>query len=277
MENYLTYPFKTMRITQSYTGKTSHYPHTTGNMKDYPIDEGGKDSGRDTFYCPCDEAVIKKIYGLYSGGTNTIWISSTNPVKLANGKTQIITMQVTHPNDSDLSKIKVGQKFKRGEIICHEGTDGATGNHIHLSIGMGEMTEGGWSLNSNGKWVLRTALGTIRPEEAFFIDRKFTSVENSAGLNFKSLPDGETQSKAYSKGDYIVTTELLHVRKGPGTNYDKKTFSQFTKNAQGQIREIAGFSANGYVRGVIFTAQEIKNNWAKTPSGWVCLDYCEAI
>ena len=53
--NYLTYPCKNMRITQSYKGKTSHYPHTVGKPKDYPIDEGGKDTGKDTIYCPCDE------------------------------------------------------------------------------------------------------------------------------------------------------------------------------------------------------------------------------
>ena len=41
---YLTYPFKTMTITQSYTGSTSHYPHTKGNYRDYPVDEGGKDT-----------------------------------------------------------------------------------------------------------------------------------------------------------------------------------------------------------------------------------------
>lgn len=30
-KNYLIYPCKTMRITQSYTGTTSHKPHMTEN------------------------------------------------------------------------------------------------------------------------------------------------------------------------------------------------------------------------------------------------------
>lgn len=49
MSEYLTYPFKMMRITQSYTRTTSHLPHTTGSPKDYPLDESGKDGGRDPF------------------------------------------------------------------------------------------------------------------------------------------------------------------------------------------------------------------------------------
>ena len=76
-KNYLTYPCKVMRITQNYLGKTSHLPHTTGYPKDYPIDEGGKDTGRDGFFCPCDELKIVRLYGAGNGGTNTIWVEST--------------------------------------------------------------------------------------------------------------------------------------------------------------------------------------------------------
>ena len=59
MATYLTYPFKTMTIMQSYTGSTSHYPHTRGNYRDYPIDEGGKDTGRDPFYAPCRLKIVE--------------------------------------------------------------------------------------------------------------------------------------------------------------------------------------------------------------------------
>ena len=286
MANYLTYPFKTMRITQTYLGKTSHYPHTTGNIKDYPIDEAGKDTGRDAFFCPCDEVVIKKIYGVGTSGTNTIWLSSTSPVVLANGKKSVVTMLLTHPNDSDLYSLKSGQTFKRGELVCYEGTDGATGNHIHLSIGLGEISEGGWSQNSNGKWVLRTTLGTIKPEKAFWINKNFTTIANSNGLKFKTLSDAKAKTiptapestSSYSVGNYKVTATVLNVRTGPGTTYAKKTFYQFTQDAQTRIKKLNnGKIENGYVKGLTFTALEVKGNWGRTPSGWVCLDYCEAI
>lgn len=35
-KNYLTYPMLVMSITQNYNGTTSHKPHSTGNIKDYP-------------------------------------------------------------------------------------------------------------------------------------------------------------------------------------------------------------------------------------------------
>ena len=82
----------------------------------------------------------------------------------------------------------------------------------------------------------------------------------------------------FSTGDYRVTdTSLLNVRTGPGTEYPKKTYKELTKNARSQIYEWVRYKANGYVMGVEFTVSEVKNNWGKTPSGWVCLDYCTKI
>lgn len=62
-----------------------------------------------------------------------------------------------------------------------------------------------------------------------------------------------TSSAKCTTGNYI-TTSRLNVRTGAGTKYKiKKT----------------------YKKGIVFTALEIKNNWARTPSGWVCLDYAK--
>ena len=49
------------------------------------------------------------------------------------------------------------------------------------------MTDGGWNQNSKGKWVLSTSHGTIKPEEAFYVDPKFTKIEQTKGLRFKEL------------------------------------------------------------------------------------------
>ena len=95
MNNYLIYPFKVMRITQNYNGTTSHKPHTTGKPKDFPLDEGGKDGGRDGFYCPCDELEVVKIYGVGNKGTNTFWVQSTTPVICADGTIDYICGQIT--------------------------------------------------------------------------------------------------------------------------------------------------------------------------------------
>lgn len=276
MSEYLTYPFKTMRITQSYTGTTSHLPHTTGDPKDYPIDEGGKDSGRDPFYARC-KLKVRKIYGVGNGGTNTIWLESTEKVILPNGKTDYVTIMLIHPNDSDLKRLKVGQTFKKGDIVCYEGTDGATGNHIHMSVGMGKMTGSGWTKNSRGKWVLTTERGAIRPEDAFYIDKSFTTVVNDKDLDFKEVPKTTTKPK-YTVGNYKVTgADVLNVRKGARTIYPKVKFANLTKSAQAKILKLAGKKVDGYVKGLTFTVTQVKGDWGKTPSGWVNLKYCTKI
>ena len=65
-----------------------------------------------------------------------------------------------------------------------------------------------------------------------------------------------TQSSKYVLGLYVVNASGLNVRSGPSTGYG--------------IKKV-------YARGTRFDTYEIKNNWARTPSGWVCLDYCNLV
>lgn len=297
MAEYLTYPFRYLRITQHYNGTISHKPHWYGQLKnntfgtlpglkDYPIDEGGKDGNRDPCFARVD-MVVKKIYGVGNRGTNTIWLESADKVKLANGKTDYITLMLTHPNDSDIGRLKVGMKIKAGEYICYEGADGATGNHIHMSVGTGHMSGGGWAQNANGKWVLTVTGTVLKPEQAFYIDAKQTTVLNCAGITFKQLPakaqkasstPTESTAKKYKTGDYRVATAYLNVRKGAGANYALVRFSGLTKNAQAQILKLNhGAQSDAFVKGMEVTITEVKGNWGKCPSGWICLDYCTTI
>lgn len=286
MSDFLIYPTKIMRITQTYLGKTSHYPHTTGTPRDYPFDEAGADVGRNWMYCPCNEMKLMRIYGVGDGGTNTIWLQSTAKVSFADSTSDYFTMQVTHPEDADLKRLSVGQKFRRGEKICREGSDGANGNHFHFSGGKGTMTGNGWALNSNGKWVLTTTNGAHKPEKLFFIDPSFTKVDDAAGLKFKTLKkpskekeaNNKTKSSKYQTGNYRVTdARVLNVRTGPGTKYPYLKFDELTKNAQEQVLSLLGAKVNGYVNGVAFSVSEISGKWGKTPSGWVYLEYCKKI
>ena len=209
----LTYPFKTMKITQSYNGKTSHIYESTGkNYKSYPIDEAGEDSGRDYFFAPCD-LIVKRIYGVGNKGTNTIWLESNEPVELANGKKGTITIRLTHPEDDDLKKLKVGQLIKKGKGFVREGKDGnASGNHFHLCINLckfKELKNNGWIKNNLGAWV--TTPNELKPEEAFYIDKSFTKILNDGGLKFKELPKETTTAtkpKATKK-----QKEVLHLPK----------------------------------------------------------------
>ena len=65
-----------------------------------------------------------------------------------------------------------------------------------------------------------------------------------------------SNSSKYVLGLYVVNANGLNVRTGAGTNY--------------KIKKV-------YPKGTRFDTYEIKNNWARTPSGWVCLDYCNLV
>lgn len=63
-------------------------------------------------------------------------------------------------------------------------------------------------------------------------------------------------SNGYKLGRYKVLANCLNVRAGAGTNTTiKKTYKKNT----------------------VFDTYEIQGSWARTPSGWVCLDYCKLL
>jgi uncharacterized protein YraI len=76
-------------------------------------------------------------------------------------------------------------------------------------------------------------------------------------LNYTTKNIDKSSDDGYVLGLYVVNTSAgLNVRKGAGTNYAK---------------------VKAYPNGTRFDTYEIKGNWAKTPSGWVCLDYCKLV
>lgn len=208
MKNYLIYPTKIMSITQNYADNFSHKPNSDGKpIYDYPIDENCGTTGRDYFCCPCDEIVIKRIYGVGSSGANTIWLQSTNKVVFANGEEDYCTILVTHPNDDTLKSLKVGQTFKRKEKMFLEGKDGnATGNHFHISVAKGKFVPTGWKKNNLNAWCITGK--PIKPEEAFFIDREFTTIKKTAGLKFKDIPKIEVP-KPVEKNSKVTQVEVI--------------------------------------------------------------------
>ena len=236
--NYLIYPIKIMNITQTYENDFSHSRHTVGTPKDYPIDDNcGKSGANGYFYCPCDEVEVKKIYGVGTSSTNCLWLESTSKV-ITPTFNDYVTIMIGHIEDSELKKLKVGQRFSRKEAIALEGRDGfATGEHFHIVVGKGKFAGSGWVKNTNGIWVINTTGGAVKPEDAFFIDNTFTTIKNSAGLNFLDLYMPILEDKYY-----YTTAESLNVRLGPGTNYN--AINTLPKNSQIKVLDFI-------------------NNWAK--------------
>ena len=230
--NYLIYPIKIMNITQTYKNDFSHSRHTVGTPKDYPIDDNcGATGPNGYFYCPCDAMIIKKIYGVGTSSSNVLWLESTTPV-ITPTFTDYVTIMVGHIEDSELNKLKVGQVFTRKEPIAIEGKDGyATGEHFHIVVGRGKFAGSGWIKNTNGIWVINTTGGSVKPEDSFFIDNTFTTIKNSAGLNFLDLYIPEIEEDDY----YYTTAESLNIRLGPGTNYN--AINTLPKNSRIKVRE----------------------------------------
>ena len=112
-------------------------------------------------------------------------------------------------------------------------------------------TSGDWSRIGQNKWVSTSYLSSIEP------GRRATTIQ-----------------KKYTIGKYKVVTNI-HVRTGPGTNYNAKTYKQLTANAKYQNKLCGNSYYNGYMKGVVCTVTEVKGEWGKTVSGWICLKYCE--
>lgn len=291
--NRLIYPLKKVAITQTYNGEASHKPHTTGLPKDYPIDDNGGDSSRSAyFYCPCDEIVIVRVYGVGASGTNTIFMRSTSPVQFANGEKDYACILVTHPDDDTLKGFKEGQKFSRKQPMFIEGKDGqATGYHFHISVGKGDFIDKGWVKNSKDKWVLNTTNGSLKPEDAFFIDEEFTEIVDKKKLKFKSLPvpevtapaPAETTPDSAEQPAVNTTTEDLDVDPDidPARSYTRSKAGTYVVVPDVGLRLRTGASTKEEILGVMPKGTKVRcygyhtENWLFVVWGNV-VGFCSA-
>lgn len=111
--------------------------------------------------------------------------------------------------------------------------------------------------------------------------KKLTSIKGLKFFGWGETCDGvrvvEKVKDEYSTGKYKVTASLLHVRTGPSTSYNTKTYRELTTNARSQNKKLGNEKANGYLKGIVCSVSKVSNNWGYTPSGWICLDYCKKI
>lgn len=80
----------------------------------------------------------------------------------------------------------------------------------------------------------------------------------------------------YSKGTYEVLSPR-YVRTGAGTEHSIKKVKELTKDGQKNVINTKPTANAQYKKGTKFTALEVvyaknKSIWAKTPSGYVCLE-----
>ena len=85
-----------------------------------------------------------------------------------------------------------------------------------------------------------------------------------------------TPSPSYTKGDY-KTLDIMKVRTGPGVKYRQKKVKELTADGKKNATSKNPNADACYKKGIVFTAIKIKkdgkNYWAKTPSGYVCIQF----
>lgn len=249
LKNYSVVPFKNFYCSQNYDGAYSHYSqsHSTNGIKSYPIDIV------DDIYCGCDEMQCIKINGVGTGTVNQLFVCSTSKVLMPDGTSDYITYLITHPNDADIkANAYVGKKYKRGDLIIHQGTDGGVGSHIDLVIGKGQLSW--WVQNSYQEWVLPNS---IKPESGMYLDNSFTKVSQLNGIQFKVLPDDAyltipepvEENREARQVKVICGDNTLRVRAGHNTNAN-----------------IIGFAKPGFYN-IISIFEDGTYNWYEVESG----------
>lgn len=193
-----------------YYNLTQGYINSSTHKGTYAIDTSGKDSGKDAIYAPFD-CRVTKLY-IKNGHAYTVWLTSLNKVLCANGKQEYLTLMIAHPED--IANLHIGQIFKQGQIVCHEGKTGnATGNHAHLELGIGTC---GWHKN---KYGIYTIDNPVKIEQYLALPNDcIVKNEIYKGNTYHLKRENEVSD---IKNDYTVkyVTEDLNERKGPGTDY----------------------------------------------------------
>lgn len=164
------FPMKYINVSQG-------YGNSSGSHKlSYALDLSGVDSGKDDVYAPFD-CKITKLYQPKDTikHANTVWLTSTRKVLSPNGYYGYLTISITHP--SEITNMKLGQRFEQGQFICREGNTGnASGNHIHLEVAKGK--EAGWSKQSNGSYSEYVILNKVKPEDYLFLKEHAVILNN---------------------------------------------------------------------------------------------------
>ena len=157
-----------------------------------------------------------------------------------------------------------------GDVIFYDWQDKGVGDNKGSSdhVGIVEKVE-------NGK------ITVIEGNKSDVVARRVLNV-NGRYIRGFGCPAYETQTQAtVSKpqtntsnalGTYVVTASSLIVRTGPGTGYRRKKKSELTANA----REHATFTG-ALKHGTKVTVKEIRDGWARIPSGWVSMQYLKKV
>lgn len=123
------FPFEYMYISQNENGQYSH-------ANTYNIDFLGWGANGHITHCPFYAPCTLRCVAIWDAGSNTRVYQSVNPVHLADGTVDYLTINFTH---DDNPPHNVGDMVLQGALLGRTGTTGnVTGDHIHSCCGKGQ-------------------------------------------------------------------------------------------------------------------------------------------
>ena len=186
------FPMEYLKVTQ---GENSAYSHAGSLAMDF----GGKDTGADRLFCPCD-MVVKRTRKNANG---ELYLESVDKVQFADGTVDYARLLCMHDSTFNVSE---GQVVKQGEYFYDEGGMGS-GNknkfatHVHIEAGKGRWKSATQSKNSKGTYVIENQAHLHH----LFILGRDVQIINDGGYNW--VREGKTAPQPQDN-----TTELAQLK-----------------------------------------------------------------
>lgn len=241
MSQLFKFPMEYLRVTQ---GELDSYSHGGSLAMDF----GGKDTGADKLYCPCD-MVVKRCRQNANG---EMYLESISPVKFADGTTDYARLLCVHDSAFNATE---GSILKQGDYFYDEGGMGSGnpnkfGTHCHIEAGKGKWKSCTQSPNSKGVYVIENQSHLYD----LFILGNDVQILNGGGYNWKTVayienekvkqPDGTMLAADFSKHQGVIDWSKIQnrgiikavgLRTGYGDSIEGKEDEQFKSNMQGSI------------------------------------------
>lgn len=181
------FPLTGFHISQTDYGTYSH----GGGAVYWATDYLGYNSNGRVLRDPCYAPVDIKLIFKNAAESMCVW-ESLNPVHLANGMIDYLTITCYHDNDiEDGNYYSVGTIKRQGEEFFKTGTGGtATGDHLHMETGYGRYTTSSSSAAGTAEYKYHITDYTnpkrLHNYDALFINNT-NPIESPLGYNWKEF------------------------------------------------------------------------------------------
>lgn len=152
-------------------------------------------------------------------------------------------------------------------IFCWSGAggNGGSGSRDHIGFIISRNSNGTFQTLEGNTSGSRVAIRTRSPKNIRNIYRP-TGLGSTSSTSTSS--GSSSSGSTYRVGKTYRLTADMRVRTGPGTNYRQKKRTELT--ADGKRHALAGTYAC-LKTGTKVDALEIRGNWMRIPSGWICI------